>query len=137
MAGWVGAIGDGEMSEWRDISCCLAGDSLFSADGAAAEMRRRRRRVRMVVDLSGFSSCVSAAAAAAAAAVVAVDLHGGLDCVRRVVGQEAMVLADGAATEMLVMMDDEAVEWCKTGMELFLFEGGHLNGGGSWLAGWI
>jgi hypothetical protein len=46
-----------------------------------------------------------------------------------------MDLADGAATEMLVMMDDEAVE-CKTGMELFLFEGGHLNGG-SWLAGWI
>ena len=38
--------------------------------------------------------------------------------------------ADGAAAEMLVMMDDEAVEWCKTGMELFLFEGGHLNGAG-------
>ena len=54
MTGWVGAIGDGEMSEWRDISCCLAGDPLFSADGAAAELRRRRRRVRMVVDLSGF-----------------------------------------------------------------------------------
>ena len=49
---------------------------------------------------------------------------------RRVVGQEAMDLADGAAAEMLVMMDDEAVEWCKTGMELFLFEGGHLNGAG-------
>lgn len=46
------------------------------------------------------------------------------------VGQEAMDLADGAAAEMLVMMDDEAVEWCKTGMELFLFEGGHLNGAG-------
>ena len=56
-----------------------------------------------------------------------------------VVGQEAMDLADGAATEMLVMMDDEAVEWCKTGMELFFFEGGHLNGGklAGWLAGWI
>ena len=51
------------------------------------------------------------------------------------VGQEAMDLADGAATEMLVMMDDEAVEWCKTGMELFVFEGGHLNGGK--LAGWL
>lgn len=59
------------------------------------------------------------------------DLHGGLDWTgRRVVGQEAMDLADGAAAEMLVMMDDEAVEWCKTGMELFLFEGGHLNGAG-------
>ena len=46
-----------------------------------------------------------------------------------------MDLADGAATEMLVMMDDEAVEWCKTGMELFVFEGGHLNGGK--LAGWL
>ena len=66
---------------------------------------------------------------------MAVDLHGGLDCVRRVVGQEAMDLADGAATEMLVMMDDEAVEWCKTGMELFVFEGGHLDGGK--LAGWL
>ena len=47
---------------------------------------------------------------------------------RRVVGQEAMDLADGAAAEMLVMMDDEhnideAVEWCKTGMELLVFEG--------------
>ena len=51
------------------------------------------------------------------------------------VGQEAMDLADGAATEMLVMMDDEAVEWCKTGMELFVFEGGHLNG--EKLAGWL
>ena len=44
------------------------------------------------------------------------------------VGQEAMDLADGAAAEMLVMMDDEhnideAVEWCKTGMELLVFEG--------------
>lgn len=53
---------------------------------------------------------------------------------RRVVGQEAMDLADGAAAEMLVMIDDEhideeAVEWCKTGVELFVFEGGHLNGG--------
>ena len=50
MGGWVrsGVV----MSESRDISCCLAGDPLFSADGAAAEMRRRRRRVRMVVDLS-------------------------------------------------------------------------------------
>ena len=40
--GWVrsGVV----MSESRDISCCLAGDPLFSADGAAAEMRRRRRR---------------------------------------------------------------------------------------------
>lgn len=28
---------------------------------------------------------------------------------RRVVGQEAMDLADGAATEMLVMMDDEHI----------------------------
>ena len=58
---------------------------------------------------------------------------------RRVVGQEAMDLADGAATEMLVMMDDEhideAVEWCKTGVELLVFEGGHLNGGR--LAGWL
>ena len=48
MGGWVrsGVV----MRESRDISCCLAGDPLFSADGAAAEMRRRRRRVRMVVD---------------------------------------------------------------------------------------
>lgn len=45
MAGWVGGCDRSGvvMSESRDISCCLAGDPLFSADGAAAEMRRRRR----------------------------------------------------------------------------------------------
>ena len=45
LAGWVGGCDRSGvvMSESRDISCCLAGDPLFSADGAAAEMRRRRR----------------------------------------------------------------------------------------------